>query len=351
MYRILIVDESTQVLKDKVKSEQHIEYVIKEKLKEELEQQEYDVLYLKDDLQTEEIKKIILYDFMMLPSAFEKVILNIENYKTFINIQILNKLIIENIDIIEFEDYYERLLIANIIKEQIMQKTSLEKVYKKICPNEINKNKNVVKKIITRHYAGKNILRKCKFILHQKRIQKQFFNKILQNIDKDISNMEKLEGDMKMNEKIKIIIADDNVAFCNNLKVYLEQYEEVDILGLAHNDEDEIKMIEDLNPEVVITDLLRNHKYTGLEIIKDYNNKANSPKFLIISADKKEDVIDDSLKIGGYIKKPFFNYENIIQELRRIKTEIIEEQKQLIISQNNQLIKIGFLQKIIQFLK
>lgn len=154
-----------------------------------------------------------------------------------------------------------------------------------------------------------------------------------------------------MEENIKVLIADDNVAFCDNLKVFLEQYEEIQILGIANNDEDEIRMIEELKPEIVITDLLRNHKYTGLQIIKDYNNKKNSPEFLIISADKKEDVIDENLKIGGYIKKPFFDYKNIVEELRIIKKKIVEKQTQMIINQNNAFIKIGFIQKIIQFFK
>lgn len=154
-----------------------------------------------------------------------------------------------------------------------------------------------------------------------------------------------------MEENIKVLIADDNVAFCDNLKVFLEQYEEIQILGIANNDEDEIRMIEELKPEIVITDLLRNHKYTGLQIIKDYNNKKNSPEFLIISADKKEDVIDENLKIGGYIKKPFFDYKSIVEELRIIKKKIVEKQTQMIINQNNAFIKIGFIQKIIQFFK
>lgn len=125
-----------------------------------------------------------------------------------------------------------------------------------------------------------------------------------------------------MVEKIKIIIADDNIGVCNLLKNYLEKYEDIDILGIAYTDEDEIKQIEELKPDIVITDLRRNHKYTGLEIIKNYIEKINHPEFLVISADRKEDVITNNLKIGGYIKKPFLDYEIIVKELRRIKKHI-----------------------------
>lgn len=120
-----------------------------------------------------------------------------------------------------------------------------------------------------------------------------------------------------MNE-IKIIIADDNKHICQIIKKFLEKHQDIEILGIANTDEDEIKMINELKPDIVITDLMRNHKYSGLDIIRDYSNKDNCPKFLVISAEKK-DFIMDELKIAGYIKKPFFNYEKIVEELRKIK--------------------------------
>lgn len=131
--------------------------------------------------------------------------------------------------------------------------------------------------------------------------------------------IKKEESDMS--EKIKIIIADDNVHICEFIRKFLEKYEDIEILGIANTDEDEVKMIEELKPEIVITDLMRNHKYTGLDIIKDYQNKKGAPEFLIISADEEINVIRNGLKVAGYIKKPFLNYE--VEELRRIKGELI----------------------------
>lgn len=133
-------------------------------------------------------------------------------------------------------------------------------------------------------------------------------------------------GNSKMSRKIKVIIADDNVHFCKFIKDYLENYEDIEILGIANTDEDEIKMIEELKPEIVITDLMRNHKYTGLDIIKDYFNKKSKVEFLVISADFERNVITDELKVAGYIKKPFNDYEIIYKELKRIKREINDKE-------------------------
>lgn len=133
-------------------------------------------------------------------------------------------------------------------------------------------------------------------------------------------------GNSKMSRKIKVVIADDNTHICKFIKAYLENYKDVEILGVANTDEDEIKMIEELKPEIVITDLMRNNKYTGLDIIKDYFNKKSKVEFLVISADFERDVIIDGLKVAGYIKKPFNDYEIIYNELKRIKREINDKE-------------------------
>ena len=150
-------------------------------------------------------------------------------------------------------------------------------------------------------------------------------------------------------EKIKIIIADDYNIFCEMIRDYLIKYEEIEILGIANTDEEEIRMIEELKPEIVITDLMRNRTYSGLKIIEDYSNKKERPEFLVISADEKDDVIKSNVKIGGYIKKPFNNYSIIIEELRRIKAEKVHEQNQLMIQK--EIVEKSFWYKILEIFK
>lgn len=85
-------------------------------------------------------------------------------------------------------------------------------------------------------------------------------------------------------------------------------------------------MIEELKPEIVITDLVRNYKYTGLDIIKNYFENKSPIKFLVVSADRKQDVIKDGLEVAGYIEKSFsFDYESIYSEIKRIKHDIDNE--------------------------
>ena len=138
----------------------------------------------------------------------------------------------------------------------------------------------------------------------------------------NIYEKELLKGKSNIMKKIKIIIADDNKGVCDLLKKFLINYNDIEILGIANTDEKEIEMIENLKPDIVITDLVRNHKYTGLEIIKEYFLNKKGPEFLVISADEKRFVINNGLEVAGYIKKPINDYEEIYTELKRIKQKL-----------------------------
>ena len=130
-----------------------------------------------------------------------------------------------------------------------------------------------------------------------------------------------------MSIKTRVIIADDDVHICKFIEESLNKHDDIKILGIANTDEEEIRMIEELKPEIVITDLMRNHKYTGLDIIKDYSKKKSNIKFLVVSADRKIDTINNGLEVAGYIEKGFsFDYELIYAELKRIKKDIIDEE-------------------------
>ena len=97
------------------------------------------------------------------------------------------------------------------------------------------------------------------------------------------------EKDVKQDEnninirEVNIIIADDEVRICEQIESMLKWYSYINIIGIANTDEEEIKLIEELKPDVVVTDLMRNHEFTGLDIIKDYAEKEKSPKFVVVS--------------------------------------------------------------------
>lgn len=319
MYKILLVEESTCTNTNDIDKELHvIKQIKKEQLKKEISNNEYDLIYLQNELLNEEIEKNILSDFSLLPKSLNKLALD-NKFITFVNLQLINKIIMDNIKIIEFKDYFEELVVANIIKQLLMNKVKIENIYEIICKNKDKrkKTKKTLQSIISRHYARSNLIRKIKYKLKEKEIQQTFFDKIMYNVETDIKKLEKVR---KTN--IRVVIADDNLQICHIIQNNLKEYKNVEILGIANTDEEEIKLIEQLQPDIVITDLMRNYKYTGLDIIKEYNNKDPKLQFLIISSDRS--IISSDIKIGGFIQKPITDYTVIIKELEKIKEKIEE---------------------------
>ncbi len=218
-------------------------------------------------------------------------------------------------EICEEQDFDELLL-------EILSYSKENRINKML--QNINKNKKIDSKIKKQLYEEifeyvNDINESCKTNI------KEIFSIGVKKTIKKINNIhrnELLKGTSNMSEKIKVIIADDNFHICEFIKKFLEKYEDIEILGVANTDEDEIKMIEELKPEIVITDLMRNNKYTGLDIIKNYFKKNKKLAFLVISADYKGNVINDGLEVAGYINKPINDYEEIYTELKRIKKEL-----------------------------
>ena len=111
-----------------------------------------------------------------------------------------------------------------------------------------------------------------------------------------------------MDEVLKIIIADDNYALVDFMKKIIEEDKRFEVVGIATNDEEEVKLIEREKPNVVITDLKRNNEYTGIDIIERYKNKEHKPIFFIISAMAMYYIEDiRRLDIRYYLNKPFDN--------------------------------------------
>lgn len=189
MYKILIVNDQTKGIS---KEDKNIRYVQLNDLKSILKNEEFDLIYLSSNLLTEETKSIILCDYMEVPKILEKLALNQQICSTFINIQILNKLIMDNIEIIEFEDNYEQIAIANIVKEKVIKTRKIKQIYKDLDLNKQDncRLKKAVNSVILKNYTGGNFLRKCKYVLKKRKIQEKFFDKIITNIKNDILELE-----------------------------------------------------------------------------------------------------------------------------------------------------------------
>ncbi len=102
-------------------------------------------------------------------------------------------------------------------------------------------------------------------------------------------------------EKIKLIVADEDQNYLNQMMKNFEQ-ENYEILSSTTDGEELIKMINELNPDIVIMDIVL-QKCDGFKVLES----ANNTKFIIHSSLSIDGFINKAISLGAsyYCIKPF----------------------------------------------
>jgi len=106
-------------------------------------------------------------------------------------------------------------------------------------------------------------------------------------------------------KKIKILIADDQALFADNLKLTLETLSnEINVVGIAANGIKAVTIAEKLRPDIILMDV-RMPEMDGVEAIKILHKKLPEIKILVISTFPDDSYIKDAICYGacGYILK------------------------------------------------
>ncbi|MCL2338271.1 MAG: sporulation transcription factor Spo0A [Firmicutes bacterium] len=111
-----------------------------------------------------------------------------------------------------------------------------------------------------------------------------------------------------MKTATKVVIADDNREFCELLKDFLQQEEDLKISGLAYNGLEALDVIKEQTPDLVVLDVIMPH-LDGIGVLEKLGEKATAhrPKVIILTAFGHENVTQKALELGAdyYILKPF----------------------------------------------
>ena len=132
-----------------------------------------------------------------------------------------------------------------------------------------------------------------------------------------------------MNEKIKIVLADDNKDFCQVLKEYLSNESDIEILGIAKDGIEALDLVKKTQPDLLVLDVIMPH-LDGLGVIEKLNsmNLPKMPKIIVLSAVGQDKITQSAINLGAdyFIVKPFdfVIFINRIRELVTNKTNHIE---------------------------
>lgn len=111
-----------------------------------------------------------------------------------------------------------------------------------------------------------------------------------------------------MKDKIRVLVADDNVAFGMIICEFLESQNDIEVTARVENGEDAIEMIEKTKPDIVVLDIIM-PRLDGLGVLTRFKDVSPSekPLFIVLSAVGQDTITQQALALGAiyYIVKPF----------------------------------------------
>ena len=132
-----------------------------------------------------------------------------------------------------------------------------------------------------------------------------------------------------MNDKITVLIADDNPEFAMTLASYLRKENDMDIVGMVKDGEEAYELIKELKPDVVLLDIIMPH-LDGLGVLEKLNENQidKMPICIILSAVGQDKITQRAINLGAqyYVVKPF-EIKLLIKRIREIKNYQPEKQK------------------------
>lgn len=124
-------------------------------------------------------------------------------------------------------------------------------------------------------------------------------------------------------EKLNVAIADDNEQIVELLGCMIEEDNELELVGKAHDGEEICEIIKEKQPDVVVLDIIM-PKVDGLSVmerLQTENSGKKMPSFIVVSAVGQERITEDAFTLGAdyYMLKPFDNQLllNRIKHMRR----------------------------------
>lgn len=122
-----------------------------------------------------------------------------------------------------------------------------------------------------------------------------------------------------MNEKIKVAIADDNRGFSSLIEECLLRQPDIDLVGVAYDGEEILRIIQGKKPDVVVLDMIMPH-LDGMGVLEKLNDAGGpKPKIIMLTAFGQESITQRVMELGAdyYVLKPF-NIEVLINRIRQL---------------------------------
>ena len=129
--------------------------------------------------------------------------------------------------------------------------------------------------------------------------------------------------------KTRVCLVDDNQDLINLVSDFLEMRDDIEVVGVAYNGMDALKMLETVEVDTVVLDVVMPH-IDGIDVLKRLREiKGNKmPKVVMLTAFGQEDVMKRAVNLGAsyFMMKPF-DMEHLAQQIKNGPANLIDNYK------------------------
>jgi NarL family two-component system response regulator LiaR len=121
-----------------------------------------------------------------------------------------------------------------------------------------------------------------------------------------------------MTEKIHVLVADDQAIVRKGIHALLATEANIEVIGEAENGKEAIKLVEKLNPDVILMDL-QMPEMDGIEAISHITASKPNARILVLTSFATDDKVFPAIKAGalGYLLKDS-SPEELVRAIRQV---------------------------------
>ncbi|MDR3248210.1 MAG: response regulator transcription factor, partial [Treponema sp.] len=126
-------------------------------------------------------------------------------------------------------------------------------------------------------------------------------------------------------EKLKLLLADDQVLFAESLRIFLNNYaDDMIVTGIAKNGNEAVSMVEEQQPDIILMDI-RMPEMDGVEATRQIKSRHSEIKIIMLSTYHEDILVHSALLAGasGYLLKDISPTE-LIAAIRALKNGIMQ---------------------------
>lgn len=118
-------------------------------------------------------------------------------------------------------------------------------------------------------------------------------------------------------EKISVCLVDDNRELIQLMEEYFDDEKDIEVTGIAYNGRECLDLMEDLEPDVLILDIIMPH-IDGLAVLSTLRERGSYPNVIMLTAFGQEEVMKKAADLGAayFILKPF-DMEHLANQIRQ----------------------------------